>query len=78
MINNWGVRKTYRKLEKQLIKKGYPETMVNEEIQKATNQDRTGLLNNEKTATGNHLTLCVTYNNLYPISQQYSRNIGTY
>ena len=49
-------------LKKQLIKKGYPETMVNEEIQKATNQNRTGLLNRQKTETGNHLTLCVTYN----------------
>ena len=47
-------------LKKQLIKKGYPETMVNEEIQKATNQDRTELLNKEKTETGNHLTLWVT------------------
>ena len=53
-------------LKKQLIKKGYPETMVNEEIQKATNQDRTGLLNKEKTETGNHLTLCVTYNKTLP------------
>ena len=49
-------------LKKQLIKKDYPETLVNEEIQKATNQNRTGLLNREKTETGNHLTLCVTYN----------------
>ena len=47
-------------LKKQLIKKGYPETMVNEEIQKATNQDRTELLNKEKAETGNHLNLCVT------------------
>ena len=53
-------------MKKQLIKKGYPETMVNEEIQKATNQDRTGLLNKEKTETGNHLTLCVTYNKTLP------------
>ena len=53
-------------LKKQQIKKGYPETMVNEEIQKATNQDRTGLLNKEKTETGNHLTLCVTYNKTLP------------
>ena len=36
--------------------------MANEEIQKATNQDRIGLLNKEKTETENHLTLCVTYN----------------
>ena len=37
-------------LKKQLLKKGYPETMVNEEIQKATNQhDRKRLLNKEKT-----------------------------
>ena len=35
--------------------------MVNEEIQKATNQDRAGLLNKEKTETGNHLTLWITY-----------------
>ena len=48
-------------LKKQLIKKGYPETIVNEEIQKATNQDRAGLLNKEKTETGNHLTLWITY-----------------
>ena len=40
--------------------------MVSEEIQKATNQDRTGLLNKEKTETGNHLTLCVTYNKTLP------------
>ena len=53
-------------LKKQQIKKGYPETMVNEEIQKATNQDRTGLLNKEKTETGNHLTLCATYNKTLP------------
>ena len=44
------------------IYKGYPETMVNEEIQKAIKQDRTGLLNKEKTGTVNHLILCVTYN----------------
>ena len=49
-------------MNKQLIKKGYPETMVNEEIRKANKQDRTGLLNKEKIETGNHLTLCVTYN----------------
>ena len=36
--------------------------MVNEEIQKAISQDRTGLLNKEKTGTVNHLILCVTYN----------------
>ena len=36
--------------------------MVNEEIQKGSNQDITGLLNKEKTETGNHLTLCLTYN----------------
>ena len=53
-------------LKKQLIKKGYPETMVNEEIPKATNQDRTRLLNKEKTETGNHLTLCVTYSKTIP------------
>ena len=40
--------------------------MVNEEIQKATNQDRTGLLNKEKTETENHLTLSVTYNKTLP------------
>ena len=40
--------------------------MVNEEIQKATNQDRTGLLNKEKIETGNHLILCVTYNKTLP------------
>ena len=40
--------------------------MVNEEIQKATNQDRTRLLNKEKTETGNHLTLCVTYSKTIP------------
>ena len=53
-------------LKKQLIKKGYPGTMVNKEIQKATNQDRTGLLIKEKTETGNHLTLRVTYNKTLP------------
>ena len=36
--------------------------MVNEEIQKAISQDRTGRLNKEKTGTVNHLILCVTYN----------------
>ena len=40
--------------------------MVNEEIQKATNQDRTGLLTKEKTVTENHLTLYVTYNKTLP------------
>ena len=40
--------------------------MVNEEIQKATNQDRTRLLNKEKTETRNHLTLCITYNKNVP------------
>ena len=40
--------------------------MVNKEIQKATKQDRTGLLNKEKTEIGNHLTLCVTYNKTLP------------
>ena len=40
--------------------------MANEEIQKATNQDRRGLLKKEKTETGNHLTLLVTYNNTLP------------
>ena len=40
--------------------------MVNEEIQKATNPDRTGLLNKKKRETGNHLTLCVTYNKILP------------
>ena len=40
--------------------------MVNEEIQKATNQDSTGLSNKDKTETGNHLTLCVTYNKTLP------------
>ena len=40
--------------------------MINEEIQKPTNQDRTGLLSKEKTETGNHLTLCVTYNKTLP------------
>ena len=47
-------------MKKQLIKKGYPGTMVSEEIEKATNQDRTGVLNKEKTETGNHLTLYIT------------------
>ena len=40
--------------------------MVNGEIQKSTNKDRTGLLNKEKTVTGNHLTLYVTYNKTLP------------
>ena len=53
-------------LKKQRIKKGYSEFMVNEEIQKATNQDRTRLLNKEKTETRNHLTLCITYNKNVP------------
>ena len=53
-------------LKKQLLKKGYPETMVNEKIQKATNQDIAGLLNKEKTEAGNHLTLCSTYNKTLP------------
>ena len=53
-------------LKKQLIKKGNPETMVNEEIQEATNQHRTGLLKKEKTEAGNHLNLCVTYNKTLP------------
>ena len=53
-------------MKKQLIKKGYPETMVNEEIQKATNQDRTELLNEEKTESGNHLTLRLTYSKTLP------------
>ena len=53
-------------MKKQLIKKGYPETMVNEEIQEATNQDRTGYLNKEKTETGNRFTLCVSYNKTLP------------
>ena len=53
-------------MKKQLIKKDYPEAIVNEEIQKATNQDRTGLSNKEKTETENHLTLCITYNRNLP------------
>ena len=53
-------------LKKQLLKKGYPQTMVNEKIQKATNQGRAGLLNKEKTKTGNHPTLCATYNKTLP------------
>ena len=53
-------------MKKQLIKKGIPETMINEEIQKATNQDKTGLLKKEKTETGNHLTLCITYSKILP------------
>ena len=48
------------------MKKSYPETMVNEQIQKATKHERTGLLNKEKAETGNHLTLCVTYNKNLP------------
>ena len=62
MLNNCGVWKTYRKLEKAINKESYPETMVKEEIQKATKQDRIGLLNKEKAGTRNHLILCVTYN----------------
>ena len=58
--------KNTENLKKQLIKTGYPETMVNEEIQKATNQDRAGLLNKKKRETGNHLTLCITYNKILP------------
>ena len=61
-----GYEKHTKNLKKQLIKKGYPETMVNEEIQKATNQGRTGLLNKEKTETGTYLTLCVTYYKTLP------------
>ena len=38
----------------------------NEEIQKATNQERVGVLNKDKTETGNYLTLCVTYNKILP------------
>ena len=53
-------------MKKQLIKKGYPETMVNEEIQKATNQDRTRFLIKEKIETGNHLTLFITYYKTLP------------
>ena len=40
--------------------------MVNEEIQKGTNQDITGLFNKEETETGNYLTLCVTYKKTLP------------
>ena len=58
--------KNTENLKKQLIKKRYPETMVNEEIQKPTNQDRTGLLNKKKRETGNHLTLRITYNKILP------------
>ena len=60
-----------KNLKKQLIRKGYPETTVNQEIQKAANQDRTGLLNKEKTETENHLTLCV---NLQQNFTQYQNN----
>ena len=63
---NGEYEKHTKNLKKQLIKKGYPETLVNEEIQKATNQDRTGLLNKEKTETANHLTLCLTYSKTLP------------
>ena len=58
--------KNPRKLKKKLLKIGYPETMVNEKIQKATNQDIAGLSNKEKTDTGNHLTLCATYKKTLP------------
>ena len=61
-----GYEKHTKNLKKQLIKKGYPEAMVNEEIQKATNQGRTGLLNKEKTETGTYLTLRVTYYKALP------------
>ena len=64
MINNWSELKTYKKLKK--AKKDYPENTANEEIQKATNQDSRGVLNKEKTETGNHPTLCVTYNKILP------------
>ena len=60
-----------KNLKKQLIRKSYPETTVIQEIQKATNQDRTGLLNKEKTETENHLTLCV---NLQQNFTQYQNN----
>ena len=60
LLNNWVYEKHTVNMKKQLIKKGYPETMVSEEIEKATNQDRTGVLNKEKTETGNHLTLYIT------------------
>ena len=53
-------------LKKQLIKKEYPEIMVNEENQKATNQDRRELLDKHKTENGNHRTLCVTYSKILP------------
>ena len=49
-------KKHTENLKKQLIKKGYPETIANEEIQKATNQDR----------AGNYLTLWITYNKTLP------------
>ena len=53
-------------LKKQLLKKGYPQTMVNEKNSESTNQGRAGFLNKEKTETGNHLTLCATYNKTLP------------
>ena len=52
--------------------------MVNEEIQKANKQDRTGLLNKEKIETGNHLTLCVTYNKTLANIKTILKNIGIY
>ena len=58
-------------LKKQLLKKGYPETMVNEKIQKATNQSRAGLLNKEKTETGITSPCVQLTTKLYPISKQY-------
>ena len=64
MFNNWAELKTYKKLKK--ARKDYPENIVNEEIQKATNQSSTGFLNKEKTETGNYLTPCVTYNKILP------------
>ena len=65
-------------LTKQLLKKGYPETMVNEKIQKATKQDRAGLLNKEKTETGITSPCVQLTTKLYPISKQYFRNIDTH
>ena len=58
--------KNTHNLKKQLLKIGYPETMVKEKIHEATNQDIAGLSNKEKTDTGNHLTLCATYNKTLP------------
>ena len=43
--------------------------MDNEEIQKATSQDRTGFLNKEETETGNH-----PMRNLQQNSTQYQNN----